>query len=176
MELRPEYQLAAAIKALEDTILPALEGAETHVVEQARIVVASLGMALKRLPLMYAYDLVELKGLVALGEDLLGLGGEAAAGPERDALARTSAHGRDLLARPRAPGAQQQAALELRAAIGRFTTHAYAALAPEDGRKLGLAILDHADGQLLRERAFVIDQGWESDPRALPLIETLIGE
>ena len=176
MELRPETQIAVAIKALEDTILPALDGAETHVVEQARIVLASLGMALKRMPLMFDYDLAEVRGLVTLGEEVLVLGGDAASGPERDKLARATAQGRGLLARPRAPKEQQQAALDLRAAIGGFTTHAYAALAPEDSRRLGRAVLRHADGLLLRERAFVVDQGWESDAKSLPPIETLIGQ
>jgi hypothetical protein len=33
----------------------------------------------------------------------------------------------------------------------------------------------HAKEQLLRERAWLIGQGWEADPASIPAIETLIG-
>lgn len=174
MEIRPEYQIKVAIKALVDTILPAISNQGKHIVEQGQLVHATLAMALKHMPLMYEYDLVELDGFVKLGDQLLEIARDLVPRDESDALLRATQAGRALLQGQRAPAQLLSAVLELRAASGRFVSAAWAHPDAEKVKALSRAVLEHSDLQLLRERSFVADQGWEPAGTQLPPIEDLI--
>ena len=66
--------------------------------------------------------------------------------------------------------------LDLRPANGYMITAVYGASDTNALKHVSTTVTAHAKEQLLRERAWLINQGWEADPKAIPAIETLLGE
>jgi len=87
-----------------------------------------------------------------------------------------SESGADVLSRARAePNELEAANFDLREKIGALITAAYSATDATKLEQISAAITSHAKEQLLRDRSWLISQGWEPDPAAIPDIETLIG-
>ena len=92
------------------------------------------------------------------------------------ALATSVDVGEDVLERARAEPAELEAAnFDLREKIGSLITAIYSASETGKLKRISNAITSHAKEQLLRERSWLIMQGWEADPKSLPAVETLIG-
>lgn len=176
MDLRPELQLKAAIKALTDVVLPAVDPNNKLAQEQGHLAVGMLSIALERLPLLYRYDRDELKRQLALAARLQALtAGTPGAEAERAALADGAAQGSELLDRAGAePGALEASNGDLRARIGALVTALYAGNDPATLKDVSAVLLASGREQLLRERAWLIGQGWEPDPAAVPSIESLL--
>ena len=178
MELRPEFQLKTAIRALTDVVLPAVDPDNRLAQEQARLVIGMLGLLMQRLPLAYRYDLDELSRSLSLAAELSSLAASRPPGevaPLED-LARSVALGRDVQARARAEPAELEAANHaLRAGIGALVTALSSGPSTDVRGLVSRLVLDHAQQQLLRERAWLAPQGWEP-AGSLPAIETLIGD
>ena len=177
MELRPNFQIQTVIKALKDVILPAVDPGNKLALEQGHLAIGHLTIVLHSLPLMYHYDRDELSRFLTLGATLqqqaTGLpGGERV----RGALADAMAAGADILEKTKAaPHDLEAANFLLREKIGAMITALYAASDAATLSGVATAVLAHAQEQLLRERALLISQGWEADPKSIPAIETLIG-
>lgn len=176
MELRPGLALQSVIKAMTDVVLPAVDPDNKLAQEQSRLVIGVLALLAERLPLLYRFERDELSRFLALAAEL---GAQAAqvpaAGAALEPLRSAVTSAADVLERARAEPAELEAAnLQLRdhlgALVGLLYTHA-----DEARRKtIGGIVTAHAREQLLRERAWHVKQGWESEPHALPAIESLL--
>jgi hypothetical protein len=62
----------------------------------------------------------------------------------------------------------------LRDVIGALVSTLYREADDTRRKTIGHLVTAHAREQLLRERAWHVAQGWESDPGALPSIESLL--
>ncbi|MGC4092018.1 MAG: hypothetical protein QM756_29870 [Polyangiaceae bacterium] len=171
MDIRPELQIASMIRAMQDIVLPAVDPANRLAQEQARLVIATLGLVAQRLPLAYRYDRDELTRYVALADDLLScLPSPARAHVEVClALDAAAAHGRDLLQRAGAdPAELAQSSMALRSQVGALVEWARASAGADAYHALSVTLLDAARIELERERALVVAMGFEPDPSAMP--------
>lgn len=176
MDLRPSLQLPAMIKAMTDVVIPALDPENRMAQEQARLVVGMLGLMSARLPLMFAYDRDELGRYLSLSASLLEqMNGKASALAAAKELETCAAQGAEVLDRARAePGELEAAVLGLRAKVSALVRSVYEEGDPAIRGAVSRAVLTASKDQLDRERAWLIPQGWEADPAALPPIEKLI--
>lgn len=177
MQLRPDIQIQSILKAMTDVVLPALDPTNPLAQEQARLCMGLLGVMASRLPLQYRYDCDELTRLLALSKRLQQLPEVAQLAPQAlGSLTQGASRGTDVLARARAePDEVLQAVRALREATGNLVQEAFENDLP--GLKTGelqRAVMDASQEQLLRERSWLIGQGWEADPSLIPAIETLI--
>ncbi len=170
MDVRPDLQLQSMIKAMNDIVLPAVDVDNRLAQEQARLIIATLQLVAKRLPIAYRYDRDELGRYLALSRDLLAQVGTSLSDPLVSHLEQLLSEGADVFERARAePAELEQSVFALRAAVGdliqetrtRNDTRCRAAV-----RKLVLAA---AKVELDRERALVVDIGFEADPNDMPL-------
>lgn len=181
MELRPEFLLRAAAKAMADVVLPALDPDNKLAQEQGHLVLASLDLVLQRLPHMYRFDCDELGRSLALAAELGGIARQAgAADAAARALEQSAASGAAVLARATADPAELEAArVEVRDKIGALVAAIYAAGAEAvpDAllAQIGRAVIANAGDQLQRDRAWVAPQGWEPGAATLPDLAALLG-
>jgi hypothetical protein len=176
MQLRPEVQIQSLMKSLKDVVLPALDPNNKLAVEQGQLIMGMLHVMSQRLPLEYRFDCDELERLLELSRRLRA---EARGGDETtaavEAMSDSTGRGADVLERAGAePGEVYAAVKELRSTIARLVE-----CVSNDGdgasRTAVTASVQVASAeQLTRDRAWVIGQGWEPDPRAIPSIESLL--
>lgn len=176
MELRPALALQSVIKAMTDVVLPAVDPHNKLAQEQSRLVIGVLGLLATRLPLLYRYECDELSRFLVLADTLhsqtVGISDTQQALLNLTAVA---AAGKDVLERARAEPAELEAAnFELREKIGALVSVVYGKANATQRQAIGATVTAHASQQLLRERAWHVSQGWESDPTALPAIESLL--
>lgn len=177
MDLKPALQIQTTIKAMVDVVLPAIDPNNKIAQEQARLVVGMLNLLAERQPLTYRYDRDELSRFLSLAHTLHSQAEDVAGTEEaRHALAASIDAGADVLDRARAePSELESANFDLRERIGALITAMYAAADEAKLRHVSATALGHAREQSLRERSWLIGQGWEQDPEAIPAIEALIG-
>ena len=177
MELRATFQIPTLIKALTDIVLPAVDPNNKLAQEQAQLIIGSLHLMAQRLPLQVRYDRRDIQSFIELSEQLREKAGSA---PELAtvgaALATITASTRNLLQQPGIePGDLESANLALRSAVGRFVEAASALNTDSIRAAIEAAVMSHAQELLLRERAWLVAQGWEGKEPNLPAIESLIG-
>jgi hypothetical protein len=178
MDLRPSLQIKTVIKALTDVVLPAVDPDNKLAQEQAKLAIGMLQIIEQRQPLMYRFDIDELTRFLALAETLRqqaeGLPGVADALSELNESAKA---GSEVLSRARAePSELEDANFALREKVGAFVSKAYAGNDFARLKPISQTINAHAKEQLLRERVWLVAQGWEPDAKSLPTIEALIGD
>ncbi|WP_290866595.1 hypothetical protein [Aquabacterium sp.] len=174
MQMRPDIQIRSILKAMSDVILPAIDDQNQLAQEQARLCMGLLQLMSKQLPLQYRYDCDELTRLLDMGQQLLALAdGDAASEASAAALKQGVALASQVRARAMAePQEVLEAVRQLRAVSGSFLQEAYAKA--EIPTALERIVLDTSRAQLLRERAWLVAQGWEARPEDLPDIGTLL--
>jgi hypothetical protein len=175
MEARPDLQIQVILKALKDVILPAVDKDNKLAQEQTHLAIGTLQLIAKFLPIAYRYDRDELERYVALSRELLAVG-KKAAGSSAAALESLAARGADVLERARAePAEMEQAIFELRATIGDLIEAVRSNGDAATRAAVTKLILAAAKPELQRERAAVVDMGWETDPgtHAPPLTQQL---
>lgn len=169
MDVRPDIQLQAVIKAMIDVVLPAVDPEHKMAQEQARLVVGTLQLVAKRLPIAYRYDRDELNRYVALSRELITQVDSKAGGAAMVQLEALAKQGADVLERARAEPAELETAIfNLRAKVGEViqTVHVEGGTAAQASvRKL---VLSMSKEEQDRERALVVDMGFESDPAHIP--------
>lgn len=178
MQMRPDVQIQSILKSMSDVVLPAIDPDNKLAQEQARLCMGLIGLMARQLPLQFEYDCDELARLIRFANDLCAV--DSPVEPSRataEALGTSAREAAAVLACARAtPEQVYQEVRALRVATGRVVT----ALC-HDGESAARArvqqrVLAMSREQLLRERAWVISQGWEPDPRAVPNIESLLAE
>ncbi|MFA7415744.1 MAG: hypothetical protein WC048_14785 [Rhizobium sp.] len=176
MDLRPALQIQTVIKAMTDVVLPAVDTNNKLAQEQARLVIGMLNLVAQRQPMMYRYDRDELARFLALAETLREQAKNLPGVNEAlHAMGNSVAVGEDVLDRARAePKELESANFDLREKVGALITAIYSGSEIGKLKHISATVTAHAKEMLLRERSWLIDQGWEADPKSLPAIETLI--
>lgn len=176
MQMRPEVQIAAMIKAMKDVVIPAVAGSNKLAEEQAKLVVGMLSLMAHQLPLQFRFDRDELARLVQASAALKEVQptehpARAAAG----ALVERTAEAEQVLEQCRRdPDDLRRSVHAMRAAIC-DVVEAFAQSGSDGQDKVERIVLAMSAEQLLRDRSLVKQQGWEPDPAAVPEIEKLIG-
>ncbi|WP_029889263.1 hypothetical protein [Polycyclovorans algicola] len=170
MQMRPDIQIQSMIKALTDVVLPAVDADNKLAHEQTRLVIGLLGLMGKQIPMQFQYDCDELGRLLEFATEL-----QRATGADQPELVAQQQRGSQVLERAKADPAEVVAAVRaLRASTGAVISEAFrSADAPVQDR-VQKTVLAMTSAQLLRERAWVMAQGWEPDPSAIPAIDTLL--
>ncbi len=162
-----DLQLQAVIKALTDTVMPAIDPANKMAVEQAGLAVATLSMARNRLPLVRRLARHGLQMAIAMAEELVAAIPTAAAG-----LAAPLAAGREALQDP----AHDTAAID---AVQRALNDAIGALIDDSSNAPHIAAIEAIiirRGKLATDlgRAWTMPSGFEPNPASVPTIESLL--
>lgn len=175
MEMRPQLQIQTIIKAMMEDIIPALDQTNQLAMQSAQLTIGTLTLISQHLPLEYRYDCDELARLISAAEALRGQakGGEQT-GAALSELQDAGRVGADVLDRARAEPTEILAAIRRLRAATADTVRAVYSEAPESTAAVEATVLAMSKEQLLRDRAWLIIQGWEPDPKAVPAIDSLL--
>lgn len=172
MQMRADIQIRSMIKAMKDTVLPALDPENKLAQEQARLVLGMLALMRRQLPIQFRFDCDELERLIDLSQALRALDID----PMDEELIGEEAHALNVLDGARSNPADVLASIRhLRCVIGQRVTRLYALADSESRARLKELVVNVSREQLLRDRSLLLQQGWEPEPDALPAIETLLG-
>jgi hypothetical protein len=174
--MRPQLQIRAIIKAMTQDVIPALDQTNQLAMQSAHLTVGTLALIAQHLPLEYRFDCDELARLVeaaaALRAQLQGQPGMSAAVAMLEDADRL---GIDVLKRARAEPAEIVDAVHLLRSAGAYAVRA-AHLEGGEGTRNAVQsiVLGLSKNQLLRDRSWLLLQGWEPDPGAVPPIDELL--
>ena len=176
MQVRPEIQIQTVIKAMMEDVLPALDSSNQLAMQSAQLAIGTLTLIAQHLPLQYRFDCDELKRLIELSETLRGM---TRGGPQTQSalagLQEAARAGNDVIDRARAePGEVLDAIRGLRAAAAGTVRAVYADGPEASQQDVEQTVLAMSQEQLLRDRSWLLMQGWEPDPKAVPAIDTLL--
>ena len=173
MQLRPEFAITTMIRAMKDVVIPAVDPANRLAVEQSQLVLGMLALLARQLPVQFRFDRDELARLADSAARLERLCKSSSALREHgDRLSALAAAAEDRLARSSMdPSELVGASRELRAAIGALVSAAADVSESERVAAIQREVLDLSRDQLIRDRAMLASQGFET---GLPAIEDLL--
>jgi hypothetical protein len=176
MQMRPQLQIQAIIKAMTQDVIPALDQTNQLAMQSAHLTVGTLALIAQHLPLEYRFDCDELARLVesaaALRAQLQGEPGMSAAVA---VLEDADQLGIDVLKRARAEPAEIVNAVHvLRSAGSQAVRAAHLEGSERTRNAVQSIVLGMSKNQLLRDRSWLLLQGWEPDPSAVPPIDELL--
>lgn len=164
-------RLVAVQKALEDIIVPLLSDDADFAREQLALIIKSIALMRKQIPLEYAFHVHDAKAFATFADEL-------ADKLPTSCLARaslaTAVERVRIIAPPQVPDRQalENAVQALRAEIERVIDDDSADAATFAA--IGPVVLAHTRRQTLLERAWVADTGFERDAESLPTPRNLI--
>lgn len=164
-------RLVAVQKALEDIIVPLLPDDADFAREQLELIIKSIALIRKQIPLEYAFHVHDAKAFATFADEL-------ADKLPPSCLARaslaTAVERVRIIAPPQVPDRQalEDAVHALRAEIERVIDDDSADAATFAA--IGPVVLAHTRRQTLLERAWVADTGFERDAESLPTPRNLI--
>lgn len=164
MEIRPALQIQTIIKAMVEDVIPALDPTNQLAMQSAQLTIGTLSLMAQQLPLQYRYDCDELSRLLAATESLGGAELKAARAAGAGVLARAMAEPSEVL----------DAVHRLRAAMSEAVRAVYAQGSEAEQAAAEKTVLAMSKEQLLRDRSWLLMQGWEPDPKAVPAIDSLL--
>jgi hypothetical protein len=138
-----------------------------------------LSVMATQLSRQYRFDCDELGRLLKLSQGMQALPSASKLAPKAvDKLAQGSRIGSDVLARARAePYELLDAVRGLRMATSSFVQESFENdLSGLETLEVKRLVLDSTKEQLLRDRAWVLAQGWEAEPQAIPPIDVLLAD
>ena len=176
MQMRPALQIQTIIKAMMEDVLPALDQTNQLAMQSAQLTIGTLTLIAQHLPLEYRYDCDELARLI---ETANALSQQAQGGQQTDialgALSHAGLKGADVLRRARAePSEIIDAVRLLREATSQTVRAVYAEAEEPVQAAVEKTVLAMSREQLLRDRSWLLMQGWEPDPKAVPAIDNLL--
>lgn len=171
---RADIQLRSIIKSLNDAVAPAIDPENALANEQLQLALAMLSMMRDQLPMAYAFDCNELTRLTKLADNLGELGGDEC----KKQLQPLIDSSKELIQCALAldPADVTAKVQEMRNSISDATAKVYMNGGEAIRSQLTKLVTDATSEQLLRERAWVLAQGWEDDPNALPPLEALLND
>lgn len=176
MQMRPQIQIKSVIKALTDVVLPAVDPGNKLAQEQGQLAIGLLSLMAQQLPLQFRFDCDELERLIDCSGTLqtLARGGEHT----QTALTALSDATRSAVTRLESarvsPQDIEQQVRSLRSTIGTLVTEVYRDGEASCRKSVSDAVLALSKAQLLRDRSWLLMQGWEPDPKAIPPITQLL--
>lgn len=159
-----DLQLQVVIKALRDTVMPAVDPAHRMAVEQLGLSIATLGMVRSRLPLLNLREWQDLANAITLGRAVLA---DAPSIAVNDAL--KEAETLRELACP-APEARPAATRAILSAVSAAVKTADDQLAAT----LMRTVVEYSQPALDLARAWGKSAGFEPDPDQVPEVATLL--
>lgn len=176
MQMRPQIQLQAVIKALSDVVLPAIDPDNKLAIEQGKLSIGLLALLAQQLPVQFAFDGDELARLIATSGALAtrAQGGAATRAAVAALNETTLAAGRTLDAARSSPADLEAAVRALRTATGTLITEVHRDGDAASQAAVQAEVLAMSKDQLLRERSMLLMQGWEPDPKAVPPLAELL--
>lgn len=176
MQMRPALQIQTIIKAMMEDVLPALDQTNQLAMQSAQLTIGTLHLISQHLPLEYRYDCDELARLLATAATLrLQAKGGEKTGFALAELDEAGKIGADVLDRARAEPTEILAAVQRLRAAAAETVRAVYVEGPEPAQAaVEKTVLAMSKEQLLRDRSWLLMQGWEPDPKAVPGIDTLL--
>lgn len=167
-----DLRIRSMIKALSETVLPAVDPDNKAAIEQLHITLGSLALLRDQVDHAYAFEVADLRDMVALIAAL-----PVHAGPVSAQSLQAVAGAEELAAgAPASLTRLQDANNALREAIATEIDAAYQRLDPAAADRLDAWLLQNAAGQIGRERAFVAGTGFDVFPDTLRPIGELLGE
>lgn len=176
MEMRPQLQIQTIIKAMTEDVIPALDQTNQLAMQSAQLTIGTLMLISQHLPLEYRYDCDELARLLATAETLKtqAKGGETTSAAVA-CLKESARVGADVLSRAKAEPSEILAVIHaLRASTSDTVRAVYAEGGEATQNAVQGTVLAMSKEQLLRDRSWLLMQGWEPDPKAVPAIDTLL--
>lgn len=165
-----ETQLQVVQRALGEVVLPALESAGSHVIEQLHLSIAALSFMQQRLPHARRYYRGTLQRYLDMAE-AIGALLAGRAGPDGGGLDPLVAEGRNLLTSPSAEDADyRRSTQDLRATIAALIADAKGSTYES---ALDGLVVDHSGPILLQDRVWCAPLGFELRPDDLPAPEWL---
>lgn len=172
MEMRPQLQIQTVIKAMMEDVIPAMDQTNQLAMQSAQLTIGTLMLISQHLPLEYRYDCDELARLLATAKTLVSQASGLAAAGE---LAAARSAGADVLERARAePSEILDAIRSLRAATADTVRAVYAEGSDSVQASVEKTVLAMSKEQLLRDRSWLLMQGWEPNPALVPAIDSLL--
>jgi phage-related minor tail protein len=176
MEMRPDLQIQTVIKAMMEDVIPALDPNNQLAQQAAQLTIGTLTLVSQHLPLEYRFDCDELQRLLELADQLKrdakdGTGTEGALAE----LTAAAEAGADVIERAKAePSELLEAIRRLRAAGSATVTAVFAKADESTQQAVQATVLASSKHQLLRDRSWLIMQGWEPNPKNVPPIDQLL--
>ena len=158
-----ETGLRSAIKALVDTVTPAVDSNDPLAREQLRLVVEYLEFVRARLDLLYARDRFELRHHLAMARTLRRLAGSSASASSAALLADAITRGEKSETQAASPVELKAAGAALAAAVRELVREA-ASFEAHLRRDVELAVLDATDQRIAFDRAWYLPLGLDPSP------------
>src|SRR5690606_20205560 len=167
MQIRSGITMKASLKAMQEVIMPAIDPENSMALEQAQMIIGLLTLLNDRRDLQTAYDIDALRRCITLGTELLAY---------------------DNKEQLRADISAAQSAIEGASAIETTLTQHIAILnshistiadqlcakSDEENSAARRLILKASAEQNIRERSWLLMQGWEPQPENIPDISALL--
>lgn len=178
MQLRYELQIQTAIKAMTEVVLPALDPQDKVAAEQGQLVVGMLALLGQQLPLQYRFDRDELARLHAFAATLRNQNSRLERSPDGfAAMDSATAAAEDVLGRAQAePEELQESIRELRHATSVAVRAVFDTDDADTKAMMRSSVMAMSEQQLLRDRSWLLMQGWEPDQQAVPPISDLLSD
>lgn len=177
MQLRADIQLRAAIKALKDTITPAIDPDNKLAADQLGMVIGALQFVEQTLPLQFQFDCNELGRLLELAAAMQ----RAAHGCGQDGMMsdvrRAAEAGATIFNHAKVDPAEVLSAVrDLRAACGAATTASFQREERVLSKAITQTVLAYSKQQTLRDRSWLQGLGFESPGAEIPPIAKLLAD
>jgi len=171
-------RLAAVIKAIEDIIAPAIAEDKKFAQEQLVLIKKSIALVKEQITNEYGFIIRDAHDCFRLAEELTAIMPDNE--PLRATLLAQRAKGAELI--PTQIPNHQQAEDFLRnfkqiledSVTTLLATEPQSPTERDRQRDISRIVLEHSERQTLRERAWVVDTGFDSDPDSLPSIEDIL--
>lgn len=165
--------MAAAARAMEEVVLPAIDPAHPLAREQAGLVLKYLRLWGSRLDHLYDRNRFELGHYLGLAQDLAA-GPMPPSGAIAAALDEAVAAGRSLMDEPGARAPDMQAAAQRLAGVISALVRTAGSLNDGSSAHIEALVLERSKDLLDAQRAWFGPQGWEPDPAKIPPIEAAL--
>jgi len=163
-----DLRIATLLKALSETVLPAVDRGNSAAVEQLHLVVGSLKLLREQIDYAHWFEVVDARSMAALIDRL-------AAEIDSDASRQAVVTAAEMLAIAHRHDVTlttvRDANRTLRNAISALAAASHAAADAGAGKRVQSMILAHSEGQISRERAFIAATGFDVFPDTLVSIE-----
>ncbi|KXX59538.1 hypothetical protein [Rhodococcus sp. LB1] len=163
--------LTAAVRALDEVVIPAIDPGHPLALEQARIVSKLIAQLESRLDYYYDRIRFQLHHNVSLGRELVS-DAPTVSSEIADALASALAEGERLLREAGAKVPDLETATERLAGVISALVRATITADSATRDRIERTVLIASEPILDARRAWVLPQGWEPDPSKVPSIET----
>jgi hypothetical protein len=172
MQLRPQLQIQTIIKAMTEDVIPALDRTNQLAMQSAQLTVGMLALMAQHLPLEYRYDCDELARLIECAKALIV---QLPSGTAAAQLKEAGNIGDEVLSRARAePEEIVHAVRRLRTASAKAIASVYEGGDSAAKEVVAKTVLSMSKQQLLRDRSWLLLQGWEPNPKSVPAIADLL--